>query len=207
MIEVRRDRAKGRHCEIFGFLDDLFGDTGAPGEASAFAQQQNLAAEKRIESGLSSTIGRLDPFLQAGTDALPGVIQGTTAGGLDERIGDIAGTGSFQNLIAERQRALQGQLSAGGLTRSGTALQEASNLTQESLFDIEELLSGRLQGLTNLGQRTAVQQGGFEQGAATNIAQLRTSTGATGAEGILQSANARQQRDQAIFNTVTSFLF
>ncbi len=80
---------------------------------------------------------QFQPFVEAGTGALGDLQQGATAGGLEERLAQIFSGESFGALRDERTRAIQGQLGAGGLTRSGTAIESAANIPTELGFAIE----------------------------------------------------------------------
>ena len=92
-------------------------------QTSAVADQQATAELRRQ---FNQTRSDLLPFIEAGARQLPSLEAGATLGGLDEVLGQIFGSENFQNLRNERTSAVQGQLAAGGLTRSGTALQEAA---------------------------------------------------------------------------------
>lgn len=177
---------------FFSALGRTFGiGAGDPAEeAAAQIAAANAAAKKELTTQFEATQGRLDPFVQAGTGALPDVIQGATAGGLDERLREIFGGESFQNLVGERTRAVQGQLAAGGLTRSGTALQEIANVPTELGFNIENLLAGRQAGLAGQGFGAATGLGQFGQTFARDVSGITRATGQAQASGTLGGAQA-----------------
>jgi len=147
-----------------GFFGDVFGGGKAAAAADNAAQlarfQANLA-EEQLGGEFERVQGQFDPFIQAGAQGLQGQQQGATIGGFDERLGDIFGSQNFQNLVGERTRAVQGQLAAGGLTRSGTALEEIANVPTELGFGIENQLFGRQQGLAGQGLTAAGNLGQF----------------------------------------------
>lgn len=119
--------------------------------------------------------------------------QGTTVGGISERLGDIFSNQAFRPLIEERQRAIQGQLSAGGLTRSGTALEEIAGVPTEVGFGIEGLIQNRLSNLAGGGLGAVNQAGQFGANAAGNIANLQAGIGTQKAGGfLLDAANQAQ---------------
>lgn len=128
-----------------------------------------------------------DPFLQAGTGALPAVQQGSTVQGLDQILAEIFAGDSFKALRDERMLGLEGALGAGGLTRSGTAIEEAVNLPTELGFMIEQMLFGRNQGLADVGLSSAF-----------SIADLMSQSAEATASGILgveeRRANESAQR-------------
>jgi len=165
-------------------------DTGAGRRAAGAAAEESRRAEERAR-------GDLGPFLQAGQGALPGLIEGSTAGGLDERLGRIFDSDIFGRLVEERTTAVQGQLAAGGLTRSGTALQEIANVPSSLALQIEQLLSGRLGGLADRGLQ-----------AGQGLAQVGLSGGQFRGEalssGIATDAATTAGRNQALLNAAAS---
>lgn len=217
----------------------LGGDTGAPIEA---ARLQSEAAKEAaalqaaafgralpmFQEQLGLTRGQFDPFIQAGIGALPELQRGfqaprgTTAGGLESIINEIMGGEAFGGLVEERQRGIQGQLAAGGLTRSGRAIEEAAAIPTDLAFQLENLLTGRqfgaeqqrISGLESLagGGRAAAGAGGaLSSDMLANI--MRAITGQAGAtaggitrgaeataSGILGAAQAEQAGIQNLLN-------
>ena len=164
---------------FFSGLGEFFGFGGAGKRA---ATQQIQAQQK----GQRQAERRLRPFEQAGVDQLGALEEGTTAGGLDERLGRIFDTDSFSRLLAERTRAVQGALSAGGLTRSGTAVEELSAIPTDLGFQIEQLLTGRSRGLVDQGFTAGQDLAGI----ATRGGEFR---GTTRAQGTLLDASTRRK--------------
>ena len=185
-----------------------FGITGPQDAANQIALANELA-QKEIQGQFESTQGLLQPFISAGTQALPQVQQGTTAGGIDERLGEIFGGGAFQNLVGERTRAVQGQLSAAGLDRSGGALLEAARVPTELGFGLENLIQGRATGLAGQGLSTSLNLGQFGAQKSANIANLISGTGQAQASGILGTEQARaagqKNLQDTIFKIIGSF--
>lgn len=206
-----------------GNVLDEFGLGGAGG-AEAAGRAGTLQAEAYREAGtlqadairsllpmlrerMGITQGQFQPFMEAGTGAISGLQRGfqapggTTAGGMEDVLSSIIGGGTFQSLVGERQRGVQGQLAAGGLTRSGTALTEAARIPTDLALDLENQLFGRqfgaeqvrISGLENLfqGGLSATDQGAAASG---NLMQniINAITGAAGAEagGITGGAEA-----------------
>jgi len=145
---------------------------------------------KLIEQQLGITQQNFAPFLQSGQNALSGLTQSSTLGGMDNTISQILGGDHFQSLIGERQRALQGQLSAGGLTRSGTALESASALPTDLAFQLENQLFGRQNNLAQTGLNAAAQTGSQESGLLQGIINAITQGTMAQGQGITGSANA-----------------
>lgn len=174
--------------------------SGAEAAAAQAASNREAIAETRRQFDI--TQGQIQPFVEAGVAQLPALEAGATVGGLDEVLGQIFGSQNFQNLRDERTRALEGQLSAGGLTRSGTALQEAANIPTGLGFELEQLLSNRSANLAGTAQAGAVQIGQFGAQSSANIAGLQQATGQAASSGIL----ADQQADAAAVKANQDFL-
>ena len=100
-----------------GLLDSISGIFGGGTQVGGQASSQ---ANVFLQKAIAELREQQAPFAAAGEIALPEVLSGITPGGLDERLGQIFGTDVFQNLVEERTGAVEGQLAAGGLTRSGT---------------------------------------------------------------------------------------
>lgn len=173
------------------------GDAGA--EAAAAQERANALAIEETRRQFDITQGNIQPFITAGQKQLKNLQRGTTPGALDRRLGRIFSGENFQNLQEERTRALQGQLSAGGLTRSGTALEEAANIPTDLGFQIEQLLTGRRESLAGIGQSGAVNLGSLGAQSAGNISSLLQSSGQAQSSGILadQQASAASQQQSA----------
>lgn len=203
--------------------DDPFDVTGRhakeAAERAAGLQSQAAVEAARIQAeaqreGLDAMLEQLGitreafaPFLEAGVGALPELQRGiqpqrgATAGGLEDILSEIMGGEAFGGLVSERQRGIQGQLAAGGLTRSGRAVEEAAAIPTDLAFQIENMLFGReqagevarIQGLQNLVQTglgaagTSGAQGGT---ISTQIAQQLGGIGQTQAGGVTGSAQA-----------------
>ena len=177
------------------------------------ASDAATAQNSFLDQGLSAlreqfgiTEANLQPFITAGTDALGSVVQGSTAGGLDERLGEIFGGESFGALRDERTRSVQGQLGAGGLTRSGTALEEIANVPTDLGFQIENLLSGRQSALAGTGLNAATSLGQFGAQQASGLAGIFGQQGENVGSGIIGDAQAAGGAFGNILGAITSFL-
>lgn len=175
------------------------------GKKSARAEERaNKAAQAEIRRQFDVTQENLSPFLEAGQEQLPVLQDRTTVGGLDEILGEIFGSENFQNLRGERTRAVQGQLSAGGLTRSGTGLQEAARVPTDLGFQLEQLLTGRSQQLVGSGQNAAARLGAFGQNASSQIAGLSQATGQAQSSGALADQQAKSQGTAQTIGAIAS---
>jgi len=163
-----------------GFFTSL-GESLGFGGAGKRAADAQIAAQRE---GQREAEGRLTRFFDPGVGQIGALEEGTTAQGLDERLGRIFDTESFNRLLEERTRAVQGGLAAGGLTRSGTAIEELSAVPTDLGFQIEQLLTGRSRGLFDTGFGAARDLAGI----ATRGGELR---GEARSSGILLDSAAR----------------
>jgi len=188
MLKIKRHRNKERYCS----LENLFGGGGGGGREGAGVEQgfnqQAIEELRRL----------LQPFVSAGTAALPGALEEATPGGLDKRLSQIFNTDIFGKLVGERESAVRGQLAAGGLTRSGTAIQEAANIPTDIGLALENLLSGRSTDLARIGLSAAGGLGG-------GIAGLLSQSGQAGSAGLLVDAQGRAAGQQNLLNLAGAF--
>lgn len=147
---------------------------GGGGKKSAGSRAAG-AANKATQQG----IDLLNPFAEAGAGQLGALTQGASVSGLDERLGEIFNSETFGRLVDDRTRGVQGQLAAGGLTRSGAGLQSIANVGSELGLQLENLLTGRSQGLANTGLS-----------AGSSIANMFSQQGQNTSSGILADAQA-----------------
>ena len=149
-------------------------------------------ANKMVQLGIDA----LTPYLEAGSSQLPGLTAGATVGGLDETLGKILNSDTFGSLIGGRERAMQGQLSAGGLTRSGAGLQAMAGVPQELALQLEGLLTGRSSGLA--GQGLA---------AGGNVATMFGQQGDNTASGIVTDAQAQAAFGSQVASLASGIFF
>ena len=165
-------------------------------QAGAITEASKIAAASQ-EKGLQALMEQLGltreafaPFLAAGTEALPRLQEGATLEGLSGTLSQILGGDLFGDLIGERERGVRGQLAAGGLTRSGTAIEEAARIPTDLAMQIENMLFGRTRDIAGTGLSAAAQAGGAEGGLSAQIANMFQSIGGTQAAGITGPAQA-----------------
>lgn len=168
----------GNFGKAFGFIDNTAGQDGANA-----VQAANTSAVNRINDSFDTTSKNLQPIIDTGNTARAGVVQGSTAGGLDARLREIFDSEIFQALNEERGRAVSGQLSATGQSRSGLGLQEAAKVPTELGLIIEQALTGRLQGLSDQGLNTQLGVENLRGGNANSIANLLSGIGKAEAQG------------------------
>jgi hypothetical protein len=184
---------------------------GLQSEAAVEAARIQAAAQERGLEAMMEQLGitreQFAPFLAAGAGALPELQEGyqpqrgATQEGLEASLAEIMGGEAFGALRGERERSMQGQLAAGGLTRSGRAMEEMAAIPTSLAFDIENMLFGRgreqeisrIQGLQNLAQTglSAAGMTGGQGGTMTQqIASQLGGIGQTQAGGVTGSAQA-----------------
>jgi hypothetical protein len=153
-----------------------------------------------IFNQLGQGLQGLQPFSQAGINALPGLEQGSTLEGFGGGLSDIFNSSAIQPLIQDRMRAANSAFGSAGLTRSGGAIQAAADIPTELAMQIEQMLNERQTGLAGLGF-----------GADSLSAELRNQA-SLGRAGILADRFATQtgadqaskQRKQDRLNSIIS---
>lgn len=187
-------------------LSSVFGG-GSSQVGGGAAAASNVGINKQIAElrrQFDVTQGNITPFLEAGTEQLAPLTQGTTAAGLDERLAQIFGTDAFGALRDERTRAIEGQLAAGGLTRSGTAIQEAANIPASLGLALEEMLTGRSSNLAGTGLGAATGLGQFGAQTSSAIGQALAQQGKNISSGILTDQQARAAGGENLVNLATT---
>ena len=175
------------------------------GKRAAEAQvQANDASIAEMRRQFDTTQKNIAPFLQAGQGAVPSVEAGSTVGGLDEMLAQIFNSDIFGSLVDERQRGVQGQLAAGGLTRSGTAMQEASRVPTDLGLMLEQMLNGRQTNLMNTGLNAATGLGQMGQNNSANIGNMMSQSGQATSSGIITDQQAKAQGQQNMLNTAAT---
>lgn len=171
-------------------MGDLF-DKNTGQQGARAANQANQLGIDELRRQFDTTQGNIQPFVQAGQEALPGVQAGGTLAGFSGNLSDIFNTDIFKTLVDERTRATQGQLAAGGLTRSGTAVEEIANIPTNVGLGIEQTLFDRQAGLTGQGLSAAGSLGGFGAQSSGGIASLLNQQGQNTASGLLADQQAK----------------
>ncbi len=176
------------------FADDPFGKEAGADAARDAGREQAAAYGLGIDEQrrqFDAVQALLAPFINAGRSALPGLESGAGVEGFSERIRALLSGGALQPLVDERTRAVQQQLAAGGLTRSGAGIRAAAGVPTDIALAIEEALYGRQANLVNLGQSSAVGQANIGSNLSTTISQLLGQQGEARAGGIIGAQQAR----------------
>jgi len=186
-------------------VSGVFGGGDDSGKKAANAQvQANQASIDEMKRQFGITQENIAPFLQAGQGAIPGVEAGATVGGMDEMLAQIFNSDIFGSLVDERQRGVQGQLAAGGLTRSGTALTEAARVPTDLGLMLEQMLNSRQSSLMNTGLNAATGLGQMGQQNSANIGNMLSASGNAVSSGIITDAQAKAQGQQNMLNTAAT---
>lgn len=180
----------------FGITRDKTGETAA-GEAIRGAR----SAQGEVTNAFGLTEEDLRPFIDQGLNALPGIQQGQTAQGLDERLAEIFNTGTFQNLVDERQRAVAGRDAATGNFRSGSGRLNAANVPTEIGLALEQLLTNRLGQSADTGLNTAQNLGIFRENKANSIASGFRNIGQLRAQSELSAGQSKAQQASNFLQT------
>jgi len=178
-------------------------------------RQRRSNAEQPIKEGTAKAVEELrrqfditqenlQPFIEAGTGALPDFIEGSTLEGISGRLSDIFDTDIFGNLVKESRNILESGASAFGLTRSGSFFDDLSKIPLQEGLGLEGLLQGRLGNLVGLGSGTSTnvaQLGAQKSGNIASLFQAQGSqVGTLRAQGAANRANARNSFTQGLLN-------
>lgn len=182
------------------------------------ARIQSIFGERalgELRNNLTQVGQDLQPFIGAGGQSIGRASNAATPRGLAYRLAEIMGGDVFRELSADRMRAAQGQLAAGGLTRSGAALNDVAAIGPELALAIEDQLFGRDAGLANTGlsaTNSLTNTRNFTAGNVANttlgIGQVKGQAGVNAANarapGILTDAQSEAQGNQNLLNTATT---
>lgn len=181
-------------------MGSLFSDPASAAKKAAKVQANSakLGIEEQRRQ-FDETRDLLMPFINSGTGMLGNLEQGATLGGFASNLNDIMNSSALDPLRAKRMEAINAAFGKSGMLNSSSrAGAVADDLTDFSLA-IEQLLSGRQQGLATMGLSGAGTLGGFGANTAGNIANLQQAAGQAQASGILGAQQARAgQIDQIL---------
>ena len=178
-------------------------------EAARRQERQFKLALNELRRQFNVGQENIAPFLEAGAGALPFLEQGSTVQGFSDLIADIMGTDVFQELREERAGDVTDMLAAGGLTRSGTAIEEAARIAPDLATTIAGIIGGNAGGLAGMGQASAVGAAGLGNQFGRDVAGIRSDIGGAQASGILgkQQASAQGAQNALSIGTILAQIF
>ncbi|MEH6525913.1 MAG: tail fiber domain-containing protein [Sneathiella sp.] len=187
----------GKVADPLGFWSE---DTSAR-DAAELEAAANRNAVKEIQRQFNLTQDNIAPNIAAGQEALPGLQQGATVEGLDARLDEIFNSDIFGSLVEERTQAVEGQLAAGGLMRSGAGVEAAAAVPQDIGLALEALLSGRESELVGSGQNAALGLGAIGNQSSGQIADYLGASGRARSAGIVTDAQSEAAKRQGAVTT------
>lgn len=195
---------------ITGIVGGITGSTAAGEAAQAAAQMQAATAQAGIEEQrrqFDLTQELLGPFVQAGVggEGVGGALEAQQAllgllgpEAQQTAISGLEGSPLFTSLVGQGEEALlQGASATGGL-RGGNIQGALAQFRPAMLQQLIESQYGKLGGLTQLGQSSAVGVGAAGQATGANIADLLGQKGAALAGGIIGEGGTQARTFQDI---------
>jgi hypothetical protein len=172
--------------------------SNASKSAASQAQQAQQATLGWIQNVYSGTSGNLAPFIGTGQQAQAALagfygLPGGNPGGATQGFTNFQQTPFYQFPLQQANLATNRALAASGLTNSGAALRDVSQLNSGYASQgLGQYLSG-LGSLASGGQSAAAQLGSIGVGTGAQIGQANTNIGNAGALGTIGGANSLTQ--------------
>jgi len=208
-LEAANIAASGSHA-IAGATSEAAqlsaGATRYSADLQAQAAARALAEQQRQ---YNQTVERFQPYVDLGTSSIGAFDNASTIEGYDQRLGQILNSSNFGAVRADRQEVADDYSSRLGMSRSGAAIEQASDISTGLGREIENQLYGRLGNNVEIGQNSAAQVGVFgqnyanavgniETGTASNIGNLVTQGAATQGNFLVQGAQAAADGQNAL---------
>jgi hypothetical protein len=157
--------------------------TQAAGAAAAQLTQQNNLADIK---------GHLQPYLDAGTQALPQLTQAITGignGNSDSMMAALEKYPGYQFALKQGMQGLNAEAAKQGSRLGGNQLAGAIDFMKNSASSLFDKYLGNLGNLTGMGERANATYASAATGTANNVSQLQTDAAAARAQG--QAANGQ----------------
>ncbi len=155
-----------------GGMSELFRGLTPDGVGMGAYNRAAGKATNYMNKGYDDAVAGYDPFMK-----------GTTSAGMGMILDELGNSGTYRNLVGERGNTMKNYLSDVGLSRSGHAVNEMADLSQDTLLGLEGLLSGRqFQG--------AQAMSGLNTGRARDLSGILMGKASA-------NVNAQQQEEQA----------
>jgi hypothetical protein len=169
---------------------------GGHSGAGAINQAANLTWD-----AAQGAIARIEPYADFGEQFISMVEEASTLEGLENRLGQIADSESFQALRDERMEAADARLAAAGHNNSGRAGREAADISMSTALGIEGMLFGRQQQAMNTGYDFARDVGNAEISAANTRGNFIARAGSASAS----AANSRTSAMRGAHNQALGY--
>ena len=177
-----------------GLVGGLLGSSGASNAAKQQAAAQ--AAALQFQQGVYNTAQEnLNPYISGGQGALSTLLgfyglPGGNTSGATQGFNQFQNTQSYQFPLQQANLATNRSLAASGLSQSGGALRDLSQLNSGYASQgLGQYLNG-ITGIANQGQGAAQSLGGLGNQAAGTVLQGQTGLGNAQAAGTIGSTNA-----------------
>ena len=171
-------------------------NSASAAKSAASAQEQSQQNTLNwIQQVYGNTSTNLSPFISGGQQAQQSLLgfyglPGGNASGETQAYSQFQNTPTYQFPLQQANLATNRSLAASGLTNSGAALRDVSQLNAGYASQgLNSYLSG-LSGLAGSGQSAAAQLGSVGVGTGAQIATANTASGNAAAAGLIGSANA-----------------
>jgi len=179
-----------------------FSSSNAGGRAAEKIEEANRKAIDFLKEQFGLSEEQLAPFLETGLEGFERFADASTPEGFDDLIGRISGTDTFGNLLNLRKRGVESALATGGLSRSGAAVEELSQLPVDIALQIEQAVTGRSGSLGDIGFSTATNLSGLRQNLGSQVGGLEQEIGRALAGGIITDAQAQAAADENLLRTL-----
>ncbi len=189
-------------------LSSVIGQNAVKDAAAANNRQLNKGMGA-VEDATAASQAGLDPYAQAGTDALA---QQRALQGLDGPAAQQAAYQQLQNSpqftaqVQAGEQAINRNASATGGLRGGNNQAALAQFAPQMLNQVVQQQLAQLGGFAQQGQQAAGLQGQFGMQGAGSIADIYGAKGANEAGAALGVAQQQQQAVSGIGNTVTGLI-
>lgn len=151
-----------------------------------------LAAQQTQQANLADIKNHLQPYMDAGTQALPQLTQailGIGNGNSDSMMQALQNYPGYQFALKQGMQGLNAEAAKQGSRLSGNQLAGAIDFMKNSASSLFDKYLGNLSGLTGMGERGVSTYAQAATGTANNVSQLQTDAANARASG--QAANGQ----------------
>lgn len=182
-----------------GFVNDFVGDvlgTNDAADAQVDASNKQIAIQQQM---YDKGVDMMNPFLQAGYGAIPGLQQSMQPINREQALSDYYGSGEYAMMEEQAKRAALTAGEAGGVggsTMSNNLMRIAPSMGMSHLGMLEAQQAdqfNRQMGMVNMGQNAAAMTGNAGQNFASQASQAYG-----------QQGQAMAQKAMAPIQTITS---